>query len=425
MNRALIASISIVFLFTSCKQTSLRETETTYSQDTTSTTVSDPAVDAAEPAVAADGEGNIYVAYVEHNPDKTADLYVQKYDRDFHPAGYVARVNPVPGQVKAWRGDPPVMTLANDGTLYIGWIVKVDSTEKIDANDLVVSVSKDGGRSFNAPVRVSDNAQAENYGLISLISDTGGQLGVAWLDERNLKAAPTDNSPAAASMMFHHHEEAESNREVFFALSTDEGKTFSANKKIASDACPCCKTSMAAGPDGRIYVSWRQVLPNGNRHIAVASSSDKGSTFSGGVIVSDDKWHLDACPVSGAFLSTGSDGALSVLWYSAGAAGEAGIYSTESKDGGKTFDPRRMVSARAVSGMPALLDAGSGRFAIFAAKDNQVLIAKNFPADASGSPETIPDASLPAAVYANSNKYVAFVRTTGEKRTVWLARLHS
>jgi hypothetical protein len=115
---------------------------------------------------------------------------------------------------------------------------------------------------------------------------TGGAVYISWLDERNVK-------PAAHSEMH-----VEPNSEVFFASSNDGGRTFSKNIRVASDVCPCCKTATLAA-NGKLYLSWRQVLPGEFRHIAVASSNDGGQTFSNASIVSDDKWMLTACPMSG------------------------------------------------------------------------------------------------------------------------------
>lgn len=420
MNRAVIVFLLAAILFTSCARPGEQAVTQKGPADTAAVLVSPPGSDAAEPAIIPDKEGNVYVAFVVHYPDKTADLLVRKYDKDAKPAGEPVRVNPVAGTVKAWRGDPPVMTVAPDGTLYIGWTVKPEAAADHKLTDLMLSASRDGGRSFEAPVPVKKGSESEAYGLVNLISDTGGQIGIAWLDAAGLKTPPAPVSPGgpAGVMMFHHKEEVEPNKDLFFAVSVDGGKTFSAGKKLASEVCPCCKTSVTAAPDGRIYVSWRQVLPGGFRHIAVASSADKGVTFSGGVVVSDDKWQISACPVSGASMSVDAGGLLSVLWYSAGEAGEAGLYAAESRDGGKTFGPRRLVSPEAVSGMPVLLGDGSQ---VFAAKENSVIVRKGpSSGTADGRTPVIRDASLPAAVLVGVKPVVAFVRTEGERRSVLL-----
>ena len=72
----------------------------------------------------------------------------------------------------------------------------------------------------------------------------------------------------------------ESNRDLYLSHSTDGGKTFSLIAKVARKVCPCCKTALAVSADGTLYAGWRQVLPGNFRHIAVASSTDGGTTFS-------------------------------------------------------------------------------------------------------------------------------------------------
>lgn len=396
----------------------------------TTFSVSLPESDSAEPAVAVDRAGNTYILYVEHNPDKTADLYLHK--RNGRTIGIVestTRINPVAGTAKAWRGDPPTIALDENGTIYVGWTVKAESGGKT-GTDLLLSASNDGGKTFGAPVRVNDDSAPASHGMHSLLV-SNGMVYMAWLDERNVKKEPAHSGPSApAAMMLHHTKEPEEpNSEVFFSVSTDGGRTFSANKKIASEICPCCKTSMAAAPDGRVYVSWRQVLPGGFRHIAVASTPDKGATFSDGVIVSDDQWKIDACPVSGSSMAVNNKGVLTISWFAAGEARTgagtetAGLFAARSEDGGRTFSGRQMIGRGAVSGTPVmLLDAQGAPASVFAAKEEKVAIdtGQIFSID-QGRRELIPGASLPSAVMTGGKAYIAFVRTSGEKRSVWLA----
>jgi hypothetical protein len=427
MNRLTLLFIFASLLAGSCSRYVQRETTTNSTPvpgggDLTTISISGADSDAAEPALAADDKGTSYVLFVQHNPDKSADLFLQRIGENMAQIPERIRINPSPGTVKAWRGDPPTIAIAENGAIYVGWNLKVESNGK-SANDLVLSVSADGGQTFAAPVRVNDDTVPVSHGMHSLVLDKEGKIYMAWLDERNVRAEPEheDVPAASAMMMFHHKENIEPNSEVFFSVSSDGGKTFASNKKLASEICPCCKTSVVAAPDGRLYVSWRQVLPNGTRHIAVASSGDKGATFSQGVVVSDDKWKIDACPVSGATLSAGAGGLLSVAWYTAGEAGDAGVYESESTDGGKTFSQRRLLSSEAVSGTPVLLGGPPGKPAcIFAARENRVVT--NI-AGGQVSSSAIPDATLPAAIRSGQVLQIAFVRSAGERRSVFLTRL--
>ena len=111
--------------------------------------VSTAGSDQAEPAITAGADGNIYVVYVDHGADKTADLYLQKLDSDLKQVGERVRINPEPGIVKSWAGDAPTVKIALDGSIYIGWTARAG-----EGTNYVVSVSHDGGTTF-APLAFS------------------------------------------------------------------------------------------------------------------------------------------------------------------------------------------------------------------------------------------------------------------------------
>ncbi len=331
--------------------------------DTSAIRVSAADTDSAEPGIASGPDGTLYVVWVVHIEKTRADVMLQRFDKNGRTLGTAVRVNLEAGQAKAWRGDPPTIVVSPSGEIYIGWTAKIDGAKS--GNILYLSVSRDGGASFELPVKVNDDTEPASHGMHSMAVGQSGNIHFAWLDERYLNSkkerAETynrdhDSVPQPAAF-FHHkpaEEEREPNAEVFTAVSTDGGRTFSANKRIADDVCPCCKTTVLAGVGGEIYIAWRQVEPGDFRHIAVARSTDGGKTFAPAVIVSDDRWQLIACPISGAALSL-VGGILRIAWFTAGEAGARGLYIAQTRDVGKTFSPRRLVAESSISGTPVLL----------------------------------------------------------------------
>ena len=319
----------------------------------------------AEPTVAAAADGSVYVAWVAHHPNKEADVLLSRFDREGAAVGAAVRVNRAEGEATAWRGDPPGVTVAPDGTVYVLWTARASGAAH--ATTLYLSASRDGGRSFDAAVKVNDDARACTHGMHSLSVGGDGRVYVAWLDERD--GVPQDAAQHGAQTEAKKESggvHGEPNRGVFIASSSDGGRTFTPNQKVGTEACPCCKTALTVSGDGLVYVGWRQVMPGEFRHIAVAASNDGGKTFAAPSVVSDDRWELRACPVSGPALAAGDGGVLRVLWYTAGEAGPAGLYSAESSDGGRTFKPRRAVAEGSLSGTPLLLSDGSGLpFAVY------------------------------------------------------------
>jgi BNR repeat-like domain len=380
--------------------------------------VSSADADAAEPATAAAPDGSVYVAWVEHRRNDEADVMLARFNDAGQMQGEPARVNPEAGRATAWRGDPPTVAASTDGIVYVGWTARVEPSSAND-DELYLSASRDGGRSFAAPVKVNDDQRPALHGMHSLAVAPDGRVYLAWLDERNV------TQPRPSEMAEGHH--MESNLELFTAYSTDGGRTFSPNRRVAADACPCCKTALAVGPDKRLYVSWRQVLPGDFRHIAVASSEDGGETYSQPVIVSDDRWQIAGCPVSGPALAVGADGALRVLWYSEGQAGEAGLYWSESVNGGRTFTPRRLLSSGRASGTPVLLTGGSiTSTAIWGTGSGSSarLMTAAFGGDArvTQSAGTM-SGELPSSAKLGGSLFIAYItKSDGQRRSIWLAR---
>jgi hypothetical protein len=373
--------------------------------------ISASGIDAAEPATATASDGTFYVAWVNHDA-KQADVMLAHFNHNAEMQGAPVRVNRQPGVATAWRGDQPSVAVTGDGAVYVLWTARVDAGEK-HGTDVYLSASTDRGQSFTSEVKVNDDKVPAAHGMHSLAISKDGRIYAGWLDERNVHA------PMPSTKAEGHH--MESNRDFYLAYSTDGGRTFSANRKVASDACPCCKTSLAVSADGTLYAGWRQVLPGNYRHIAVASSTDGGTNFSSRVIVSDDRWMLQGCPVSGPSLSVDSaSGNLKIVWFAAGENGAPGVYFAESTDKGRSFSPRQLLSQETVRGTPALAAGAQRMIAIWQSADTtetRMHVIGNTGAALS----VAANAELPAGAFSNDKLFVAYIAKEKENRSIWLA----
>jgi len=372
--------------------------------------VSAPGVDAAEPVTASAPDGSFYLAWVNHDA-KQADVMIANFGSNGEMRGAPVRVNRTAGVATAWRGDQPSLAVAEDGSVYVVWTARVDAGGK-HGTDVYMSVSSDRAQSFTTEVKINDDRIPGAHGMHSLAIAKDGRVYVGWLDERNIqKPKPSANEG--------HH--MESNRDLFIAHSTDGGRTFSTNRKIASEACPCCKTALAVANDGTLYAGWRQVLPGSYRHIAIMSSTDGGANFSSPVIVSDDRWMLQGCPVSGPSLSVDASGRLKVLWYAAGEANAPGLYFTESTDKGRSFSARQLLAQESVKGTPALTAINNGTIAVW--QNSSVAEAKTSELGKAGSTLSVAaNAELPVGAASGGKLFVAYIARQNEKRSVWLVK---
>ncbi len=357
-------------------------------------------------------DGTFYVAWVNHEA-KQADVMLARFNAAGELQGSPVRVNRQPGVATAWRGDQPSLAVSKAGAVHVLWTPRVEEGEK-HGTDVYLSTSTDRGQSFVTEVKVNDDKATGAHGMHSLAVAADGRIYAAWLDERNV------HTPKPSTKAEGHH--MESNRDLYLAYSTDGGRTFSANNKVASEACPCCKTSLAVSPDGTLYAGWRQVLPGSFRHIAVAGSADGGKSFSTPVIVSDDRWVLQGCPVSGPSLSVDrSSGNLKVVWYAAGEGSAAGVYFAESKDKGHSFTARELLSQETIRGTPALIARNDNFLALW--QTSETAETKMRPLGNTGTALSVAtNAELPAGTYVNDKLFVAYIGKEKEKRSIWLIR---
>jgi hypothetical protein len=166
------------------------------------------------------------------------------------------------------------------------------------------------------------------------------------------------------------------------------------------------------------------VLPGNFRHIAVASSTDGGASFSAPVIVSDDKWMLQGCPVSGPSLAADASGSLKVVWYAAGENAAPGLYFAETRDQGRTFSERSLLMQETVKGTPALVGANDRAVAIWQGAVGQQPETKVRELGGAGAAVSVAaNAELPSGVLSKGKLFVAYITKVGEKRSVWLTKV--
>jgi hypothetical protein len=418
---AIITSLALLLLLAGCAREARHEEVAANNAPTTNSLkpvrVSAENTDAAEPTVAPAPDGTIFIAWVEHREKKEADVMLAHLDREGRVSGEPVRVNGKAGEATAWRGDPPTVAVSPDGTVYVGWTARVAAQGY--ANDLYLSVSRDGGKSFEHPVKVNDDEKKVAHAMHSLAVAADNRVYVVWLDERNVVMPPADVKGKKMEHM-------EANREVFFAASLDGGRTFSRNIRVGQEACPCCKTAVTAGKDGRVYASWRQVLPGEFRHIALAASEDEGKTFSAPVIVSDDRWMTASCPVSGPALSAKDDGALRVVWYTEGDRGAPGLYWAESRDNGKTFSESKPFVKGQARGNPLLLANGNGSAnVVWESNEGGASRVMSAPLTTDGAPSPVPlttSGELPSAAISGDQLFAGYIAKVNDRRSIWIVR---
>jgi BNR repeat-like domain len=131
------------------------------------------------------------------------------------------------------------------------------------------------------------------------------------------------------------------NADVYFAMSTDGGRTFGPNKKVNDDKTTSVqyKPSIGVDGDGNVYVAWRDGR-RGNADIFFARSTDDGKTFSRNIRLNDDR---GLAYQGNPTLAVSPNGVVAVAWSDARNEKDD-IYMTVSRDRGRTFSTNRRVN---------------------------------------------------------------------------------
>jgi hypothetical protein len=279
------------------------------------------------------------------------------------------RVNDVPGDAAPHEQAPATVALGPADEVYVVWQNNTEiEGRRFPASDLRFAVSLDGGASFLPTITVNDDAgeipSSHTFQAMTVGGD--GSVFVSWIDSREQDRERASHGAHAAhgsGGMMGMGEGSETGPEIRVARSTDRGRSFEPSVVVDGNSCPCCRTAIATGPDGTLYVGWRKVFDGDVRDIVVARADPGGPlAFDEPVRVHDDGWVFPGCPHAGPSLQVDDEGRLHVGWYT-GVDDRQGLWYTSSADGARTFGralpvlagewvpPSQVVLARAADGV--------------------------------------------------------------------------
>ncbi len=302
--------------------------------------------------------------------DGTTDIYTAvSRDRGVSFSAPV-RVNSTAGEARANGEQAPRVALVQQAggapQIDIVWLAKRETRTV-----LLSARSSDGGRSFTKASIVPGSDAAGMRGWQSLTSDNRGGIHASWLDHRRL--AERD----AQMEGMHHHDTAGATTAptatkpdgvAMAQLSQLYVATLGggAATAVTGGVCFCCKTAIASGPAGDIYVAWRHVYPGNLRDIAFTSSRDSGRTFAPPARVSEDKWAIEGCPEDGPVLALDQQARVHIVWptvVSNNGEMVKALFHAVTRDG-RSFSPRVRLPSNGQANHPQMIVSGDGALVV-------------------------------------------------------------
>jgi hypothetical protein len=245
------------------------------------------------------------------------------------------QVNTIDGEARLGGELPPRVSLARKTSTSVPEIVVV-WTARGAVTEIKSARSRDGGRTFGAPVTLQSSGAAGDRGWPAIALDRRANLHAVWLDHRGM----TVKTPAPAAGAPHQHDGAAMAKKsgLYYASA---GTTVAHDRQVTDGVCYCCKTALTAGADGTLYAAWRHVYPGNFRDMAFTMSRDGGRTFSPPARVSEDGWSINGCPDDGPALAADTRGTVHVVWPAVvgGDTPHGAIFYASTRDG-RRFTPR-------------------------------------------------------------------------------------
>jgi hypothetical protein len=263
------------------------------------------------PHLAIGADGRVLLSWTQRHPDSTVSVRLAAWDGTAWDS--VRTIAHERRFFVNWA-DFPSITALDNGDLAAHWLEREGAGRY--AYGIRVVRSRDGGRTWSAPVTPHTDGLEAEHGFVSLWPDGGDQLGLVWLDGR--KSAMADSA-----------------REMTIRTATLDaaGQLFN-EALLDARSCDCCQTGTAAPRSGRLLV-YRDRDANEIRDIAVVRRTATGWTAP--QKVHDDQWHYPGCPVNGPQAAAMGDTVV-VAWFTA-ARDTARVLVARSVDGGATFAP--------------------------------------------------------------------------------------
>jgi hypothetical protein len=261
-----------------------------------------------QPQVVTDGKGVVHMVYFRGAPEHGDLFYVRSEDGGARfsqplPVNSEPRSAIAVGNIRGAH-----LAVGKNGRVHVAW--NAPGTMPYGREKMYYARLNDRGTEFEPQRNVIQSAWGLDGGG-SVAADDAGNVYVAW------------HAPEPSK-------KGEDNRRVWVARSTDEGKTFAAEKTAYekdTGACGCCGLRAFADRKGTVYVLYRSATDKENRDTYLLISRDRGATFDGDDV---DPWKVSTCPMSSFAFAERGAGVLAA-WETDGQVYYAGLDAATGK----------------------------------------------------------------------------------------------
>ncbi|MBV1878427.1 MAG: glycoside hydrolase [Pseudomonadales bacterium] len=190
-------------------------------------------------------------------------------------------VNDIAEKIYTNGENRPKIALGANGEIYISWSKKTAGRFN---GDIRFSRSLDNGQNFSAIQTINQDGMLTTHRFDALEVDQAGNVYIVWVDKRDRLIAAEKGLPFKGAS-------------IYYAVSTNQGKSFGPNRQVLPNSCECCRIATAPADNG-VAIFWRHIFADNQRdHGFAILGADK--PISAPKRATTDNWQIDACPHHG------------------------------------------------------------------------------------------------------------------------------
>jgi len=228
------------------------------------------------------------------------------------------KVNQIPQKIYTNGENRPKIKLSTNGLVFVSWTEKTPGRY---TGDISFARSTNGGKSFESVKTINDDGLPIGHRFDAMTITPSGLIYIAWLDKRDSTAAKKKNLlyPGIS---------------VYYAVSNDQGQSFTANKLVAEHSCECCRIAIANQGENNATIMWRQLFSGGVRDHAISTLTPSHSLAISRATTDD--WQTNSCPHHGPDIDNSNPNFSHLTWFSIGNL-HKGIYYAAFQHDSKTL----------------------------------------------------------------------------------------